>query len=248
MKAATEPFLTNLLLHTALDECAQQAILELPGQPIRLRKKQQIVTELDLTKSVHLIVSGMAARHGQTKKGARQTVAFYLPGEVIDLHSVASPVRLGAADAICETLILQVPRAALCELINQHTSLASAFWRETLLTSSRMMQWFVNVGRREAQERIAHLFCEMAVRMGAISNGKLTYGLPLSQEQLGDATGLTSVHVNRSLRALNDVVTLKAGRVTIHDWVKLARVGEFDPAYLVADTDKRAQRRVVVSE
>jgi len=110
------------------------------------------------------------------------------------------------------------------------------------------MQWAVNLGRKDARSRLAHILCELAIRYGG-GRGEplLKFYLPMVQQQLGDAAALTSVHVNRSLRTLRNegLVTVRGGVVIIHDWKNLAQAGEFDPTYLVADTFPDRKKRLV---
>jgi len=103
-----------------------------------------------------------------------------------------------------------------------------------MLDAARLTQWVINVGRRDARQRLAHLLCEMAFRTGGERGPLLTYSLPITQEQLADALALTSVHVNRVLKGIrtDGLATLKTGQVEIYDWTRLARIGEFDPSYL----------------
>jgi CRP-like cAMP-binding protein len=99
-------------------------------------------------------------------------------------------------------------------------------------------QWVVNVGRRNALSRIAHLLCEMAIRCNRAGQGNRTsFTLPITQADLGDATGLTNIHVNRTLRELRTqgIVELRAGTVTIPDWNRLVSVADFDAAYMLLD-------------
>ena len=110
------------------------------------------------------------------------------------------------------------------------------FWRDTLIDAAVFREWVVNVGRRDAYARIAHVLCEIYVRLKAVGlvDGQ-AYQLPITQAELGDATGLSTVHVNRTLQELrgNSVIsTPKSGRVVIEDWDRLQGAGEFDVTYL----------------
>nr|WP_257015300.1 helix-turn-helix domain-containing protein [Sphingomonas melonis] len=114
-----------------------------------------------------------------------------------------------------------------------------------MLDAAILTQWVVNVGRRDARARLAHMFCEMAFRLSTGRDPVLDYPLDVTQEQLGDAAALTSVHVNRTLKSLGALVLVRSGRVVIYDWAELARVGDFDAAYLQADTIPDRQRRLI---
>src|SRR5215203_1402387 len=115
------------------------------------------------------------------------------------------------------------------------TRIADVFWRETLIDAAVFREWVVNVGRRDAYARIAHVLCEIYVRLRAVGlvSGQ-AYQLPITQAELADATGLSTVDVNRTLQELrgNGLITMKGGRVVIEDWSGLQTAGEFDPTYL----------------
>jgi CRP-like cAMP-binding protein len=117
----------------------------------------------------------------------------------------------------------------------RHPRIAAAFWRETLIEASIYREWMTSIGRRDAASRIAHLFCEMVVRLRAVGLGsRRSCEFPVTQQETADALGLTDVHVNRTLRDLREagLVSLKDGTLTIPDWGALVHVGEFDPTYL----------------
>jgi CRP-like cAMP-binding protein len=120
-------------------------------------------------------------------------------------------------------------------LIRRCPRIGDAFWRETLIDGAIFREWILNLGRREAYGRIAHLLCELYVRLRSVglTNGH-AYELPLTQAELGDALGITTVHVNRTLQDLRGegLITLQAGPVTMLDWKRLREAGEFDPTYL----------------
>jgi CRP-like cAMP-binding protein len=244
-QANLQRFVDRLNVRSILSEEEQQAILALPTHPIRLIRKQDFVHINEEATYSCFIVSGMVGRFGQTRDGARQITAFHIPGDMVDLHSAVRPIGIGGLNALCDTTILRVPHAAIRALGARYPAIAEAFWRDCMLDAAVLMQWVVNVGRRDARTRLAHMLCEMAVRSGKDREVLCDYALPLTQEQLADAAALTSVHVNRSLKALADIVTMKGGNVHIHDWNALAQAGEFDAAYLVADTKQERQNRVL---
>lgn len=121
------------------------------------------------------------------------------------------------------------------DLADARPPIRKAMWIETLIDASIFREWVVNVGRRDSRARIAHLLCEMAVRLksnGAADDGPFDF--PVTQEQLADATGLTSVHTNRTLQSLRKegLIQLTARALTVLDWDGLSEVGDFDELYL----------------
>jgi len=131
-----------------------------------------------------------------------------------------------------------IPREAIRELILSHPRVGMAMWLDTLVDGSIFREWVVNVGRRDARSRIAHLLCEFARRLEAAGlAAEYRYELPMTQEQLADATGLTPVHVNRILMTLSrdGLIERKRRIVGIPDWEALRRVAGFSETYLHLD-------------
>ncbi|SOB86730.1 cAMP-binding domain of CRP or a regulatory subunit of cAMP-dependent protein kinases [Sphingomonas guangdongensis] len=242
-------FLNRIMQRSVLTADEQQAILDLPTQTVHLRGKQDFVHINEQVAYSCLVVSGVIARVGQTAKGARQITSVHLPGEMADLHSAVRPIGLGGMTALCPSTILRISHGAIRQVAARFPAIAEAFWRDCMLESAILLQWLLNVGRRDAQTRLAHIFCEVAVRLGRNRTAACQYDFPVTQEQLGDAAAMTSVHVNRSLRALHarGLLTVTRGRVTIHQWEALARAGEFDPTYLLADMEPHRQERLRIS-
>jgi CRP-like cAMP-binding protein len=116
-------------------------------------------------------------------------------------------------------------------------------WYETRVDASIFREWTLNVGRRDARTRAAHMLCEFALRLEIAGLGeRCNYELPMTQEQLADALGLTPVHTNRTLMSLGEdrLISRTQRSVRINDWPELMAVGDFDPAYLHLGGDQRA--------
>jgi CRP-like cAMP-binding protein len=230
-----QPFLNRLLDRSALNEQEQEAILSLNGQPSQARANVDIVSPGEITSHSCLVVDGLAGRFGQLFDGRRQITSFHVPGDMCDLHSVVFPKVGWSLQAITTTTILRVRHQDLRRVAREYPAIAEAFWRDCVVDASILSQWVVNVGRRDARMRLSHLLCEMGVRMEQAGLGTRTqYELHVTQAQLGDATALTPVHINRTLQSLrrNDLVAAKSHEVHILDWGRLACVGEFDEGYL----------------
>jgi CRP-like cAMP-binding protein len=239
------PFLARLTVRSILTDEEQQAVLDLPGTLAIIDGRRDFVHLREEVRHSCLVVSGLVARFNQTSSGARQITGLHLPGEMPDLFSAVRPVGIGGLMALCDTRILRVPHTAIQALAARHPAVAEAFWRDCILDAAILAEWVVNVGKRSGEVRLAHLFCEMALRYGHSIDVATGYGFPLSQEQLGEAASLTGVHVNRCLRSLREMGLLifKGGRVQILNWEALVRFGDFDATYLVADTAPNRQQR-----
>jgi CRP-like cAMP-binding protein len=123
----------------------------------------------------------------------------------------------------------------LRELCAAQPRIASAFWRDTLVEAAIFREWTTNVGRREAYARLAHVLCELVVRMRAVGLAEdHRCELPMTQAELADATGISTVHVNRTLQELrrDELITLTGGKLQVLDWPRLKEIGDFDPRYL----------------
>jgi CRP-like cAMP-binding protein len=181
------------------------------------------------------VLDGIAIRHKLTGDGDRQIVNFHMKGDMCDLQNSLLKIADHNVQALTRMEVAFIPRDAIVELSFSHPEVGKALWLETLVEGSISREWIMNVGRRNAQQRIAHLLCEFAYRLEAVGLGsECNYELPMTQDQLADTTGLTSVHVNRSLKALDEAGLTKRSKksVVIADLKKLAEFGDFRSTYL----------------
>jgi CRP-like cAMP-binding protein len=132
------------------------------------------------------------------------------------------------------TIMFIEPRAVR-DLFIQVPHTAAAFWRSMLIDASIFREWMTNIGQRNAYSRLAHLLCELMTRMKAVGlASEDTCELPITQAELADATGISTVHVNRSLQSLrgDGLIRWQAGSLTVLDWERLKEAGEFEQDYL----------------
>lgn len=233
--SALEIFIQRLSAHSRLGSEEQDALLRLPVTLMRYPAHVDIVRQGTITDHACLVSEGLVGRYGQTADGKRQFLSLHLPGEMVDLPSVVAPQATSAINALAPSTVMKVPHAALREASDRYPAIAAAFWRDCVLDAAIVAQWLLNVGRRDARARTAHLVCELAVRSRNVSAAaRDQFSLPITQEQMGDALGLTPVHVNRILKGLREegLMTLARGRVVIEDWRGLTTAAEFDGAYL----------------
>ncbi|WP_442681570.1 Crp/Fnr family transcriptional regulator [Sphingomonas sp. ASY06-1R] len=210
----------------------------LNGQIIGVAAHKDFVQQGEQVDHSHLVVEGLVGRFGQSRDGARQTTCLYIVGDMADLPSVVSPTAAWGLAALTRTTILRVAHADLQRIAAQHPGVAEAFWRDCVADGSIFSEWVVNVGRRDALTRIVHLLCEMATRCERAGLGnRNAFPLPITQSDLGDASGLTSIYVNRTLKQLRNQigVTIKSGMVTVPDWNELVSLGDFDEAFMLLD-------------
>jgi len=222
----------------SLDESDRDAMLGLPYRLQTVEPAVYIVREGERPDRSCLIVSGFAFRHKVTVEGARQIVSVHIPGDFIDLDGALLNISDHNVQTLTRCEIAYIPRSAMRELILTHPKVSMAMWVDTLIDGSIFREWVMNVGRRDARSRISHLLCEFARRLevaGLIE--EYGYELPMTQEQLADATGLTPVHVNRVLMGLarDGLIERHKRHIGIPDWEALRRVAGFSEVYLHLD-------------
>jgi CRP-like cAMP-binding protein len=228
-------FTQRLEFRSAISEADRAALMDLAGVPQQVEAHRDFVRLGERVQHACLVTEGVIARFAQLEDGSRQVIGFYIPGDMVDLYSLMLPSAPSPLQALTRSTILKIPHSALREIAFHSPELACAFWRDCVADGQLVAQWLVNVGRKNARSRVAHLICEMAVRydqIGQMRNG--AFPLPLTQEQIADATGLTPVHVNRSLRALREegLVGVARREAVIRNWAGLSDLAEFDPTYL----------------
>ena len=221
-----------------LDESDREAIVALPFRLHSMEPTNYLVREGERPERSCLIVEGFAIRHKVTVEGARQIVSVHIPGDFIDLDGALLNVADHNVQALTRCQLACVPRSAMQALIMTRPRVAAAMWVDTLIDASVFREWVTNVGRRDARSRIAHLLCEFARRLevGGLAE-ELGYELPMTQEQLADATGLTPVHVNRVLKALDREGLIERNKrfIAIPEWEALRRAAGFSETYLHLD-------------
>ena len=218
-----------------LEESDREAIRSLPFTRRTLDAASYMVREGEPPETCALLLSGFAYRHKVTGDGARQILSVHMPGEFLDLQNSFLMVADHNVQALTRCDIAALPVPALRPLADGHPRLARAMWIDTLIDAAVFREWIVNVGQRDATSRIAHLLCEFALRLHAAGLAEeRTYELPMTQEQIADAVGLTPVHVNRVLQTLGrmNVIARDKRAVTILDWDALRDVGDFNSRYL----------------
>ena len=231
-----EPLVRKLTYRSDLDAADRAAIMALPFTVKTMERSHFIVRERELPTHSCLMLSGFSVRSKVVATGGRQIVAIHLKGEVVDLQNSLLKVADHSVQMLTAGKVAMIPREAIVQLTLERPKIGHAMWIDTLVDASIFREWIANLGRRDARIRIAHLLCEFSLRLKSAGLGDETgYQLPMTQEQLADATGLTPVHINRTLKALErDGLIERASPRAIHiaDWRKLAQAGEFDSNYL----------------
>jgi CRP-like cAMP-binding protein len=225
-----------------LADADRQALEALPHAVRAFPAGAHFVRDGDRPETCSLLISGFACRYKITGDGARQIVSFHMAGEFVDLQNGFLGVADHGVQALTEAEAAIVPRQALRDLALGRPAIGEALWVDTLIDAAIFREWVVNVGRRDSRGRVAHLLCELSLRMQAagLAEGH-RYKLPMTQEQLADAVGLTSVHVNRVLKQLSEEGLISRDRrtIVIEDWQRMRQAGDFNDRYLHRDAEHR---------
>ena len=230
----------NLLLHSDLSADDQQRILDLPYRLRMFEPSSYLVREGERPAHCAVMTSGFSYRQKQTSGGQRQIVSIHIPGEALDFQHLFLDVADHSVQMLTRGEVALLSIRDLQLLVDENPALNRAISRRTLVEGSIFREWILNVGRRDARSRMAHLLCEFALRMRVSGQtGDHSYELPITQEQFADAVGLTTVHVNRTLKALEveGFVRRNKRNLFIPSWKRLASVADFNERYLHLKSD-----------
>ncbi|MEO7541713.1 MAG: Crp/Fnr family transcriptional regulator [Sphingomicrobium sp.] len=238
-----DPLVDKLQQWTTLTPDERAAVLSLPCKVEGAKAGKYIVREGDRPIHSCLLIEGFAFRQKLVADGGRSISAIHMRGDVVDLQNSLLGVADHSVQALNNCTLGFIPREAIREIAFALPNVGMAMWYDTLVDGSIFREWIANITRRNAAARIAHLICEFGVRLEAAGLGqKLNYELPMTQEQLADCTGLTPVHVNRTLKALqlNGDITRSVRHVAIADWAKISATADFRSTYLHLGADESA--------
>lgn len=239
-----QSLVTKLSYRATLDEADRAAILSLPFRTKMLERNSFVVREREKATHACVMLSGYSVSTKMVGTGNRQIVSIHMKGEMVDLQNSLLEIADHSVQMLTPSKVALIARQDIVKLTLDRPAVGLAMWKETLVDASIFREWIANVGRRDARARIAHLLCEFSLRLKIAGlGGEGEYELPMTQEQLGDATGLTAVHVNRTIKALeHDGLINRANprSIQVGDWRKLAEVGDFDSNYLHIPHDEPA--------
>ena len=223
--------LDHLLSRSRLTGEERQAILDLPSELVEVRARRDIPSG-EQQQVACFVASGVVGRFIRNNRGERQLTGLSFRGEMPDLDALVHPWPMGGLTALSNATVSLVPHEALRSAAARFPGIAEAFWRECAYSSVDLAQWALILSRKSARTRVANLLCRTAVKLGRPGLPAMNYALPVTQDQIGEATGLTAVHVNRVLMRLRleRIVDFRSRQVQIHDWPALALCGEFEPS------------------
>lgn len=233
----------RLEFHARLDAEDRKALLALPFQLRTFDPSHYLVRDGEPPRTCAILLSGFAFRQKLTFEGARQIVSVHIPGEALDFQNIFLDVADHSVQTLTRAKVAIISRDQIRAIAQERPGIGHAILMYNLVEASISREWITNIGRRSARARLAHLLCEFAIRIDTLRlYDGAPYELPMSQEQLADALGLTPVHLNRTLGTLrkDGLVESNHRMISFPNWDALCEVSGFSARYLhlVASTGK----------
>jgi len=220
---------------SGLDDADIAAIRALPINVRHWDAGRTIVSDGERPTDCCLVIEGFCVRAKTILDGQRQILSIHIPGEIPDLQSLHLHRMDHDLIAVAPSTLGFISHTSMRALTRTNPNIAEVLWRDTLIDSAIFREWIVNVGQRPAASRLAHTVVELRRRLAVIGReAGDTFEMPLTQEQISEALGITPVHANRIIRQLRDdgIVDINRGRVTVLNEAKLADLAQFDDRYL----------------
>jgi CRP-like cAMP-binding protein len=243
MSHILNPLLRKLESVASLSAEEKAAILDLPITVRQMRPDHDIVRERDRPSQCCLVLDGWLCRYKILETGARQIFSFHIAGDIPDLQSLHLKTMDHNLGTLVPSTVAFIQHDSVRALAKDFPHVCNVLWRDTLIDAAIFREWMVGMGRRNAPSRIAHLICELFTKLRAVGLTRgYTCDFPITQSVMGDALGLSTVHVNRSLMELRGkgLIKLEKQVLTILNWHGLQKEGGFDPLYLHLDVAEAA--------
>lgn len=241
--SASEPAVTSKLqAYTRLSADDRSALVQVSRNFRFVDARRDLISEGDKPRYVHLVLDGWACRYKQLPDGKRQILALFLAGDFCDVNVYILKSMDHSIGAITRLKVALITPEEMNALTAERPRITQALWWHELVTAAIQREWTLNLGQRGAYQRLAHLLIELYMRLNAVGrahNGRCDF--PLTQNDLADATGLTSVHVNRTLQELrrDGLIELERKQLQLVDLPRMMDVAMFNPNYLHLDHEGR---------
>ena len=235
-----ERHLTRLRARHPLSEAEERAVRGLVDSTRTYAPRTTVIREAERLDHSTLLLDGLMCRYKDLSSGERQITELHVPGDFADMHSFTLKRLDHSVQTLTESVVGIVPHARIKEMTEAFPRLGRIYWFSTNLDAAIHREWELSLGRRDAGQRLAALFCELHVRLGILGLAAPDgFALRLTQAELGECLGLTPVHVNRMLKQLRDdgLVVFQNWRVALLDLPRLRALAEFDEGYLYLDPD-----------
>jgi len=232
----------------ALSDQDRRALNGLVPRIRQMGPRIDLIREGEEPENVHLILDGFACRYKVLPDGQRQVMAFLVPGDFCDLNVFILDQMDHNIGTISQCQVVDIPRASIDAITAHHPMITRALWWCALVDEAILREWLVNIGGRPPNQRIAHLICELLLRLEAVGHVRdNSFPFPFTQTDLADTMGLSNVHVNRSIRELKSLgfITVQHRVLTIHDPDRLKAYCKFTPNYLHLRNARWQGRRMV---
>lgn len=231
----TTAFTKRIQTISALSDEEIRAIKTLPVHEVAIKADQDIARQGDQPSQTCFVIEGVTCTYKIAVDSRRQIVGFHLLGDAPDLQGLHLPFLDISVSTLTPCRIGFVQNIHLRELCRRMPGVATALWRNTLIDAAIFREWMTSIGQRSARGRISHLLCEIFIRsraVGLAEGDRMRF--PITQTEIGDALGISTVHVNRSIQELRRgrLIALSDGVLQILDWQGLQKVGDFSPDYL----------------
>jgi len=228
-------WLLRLERYGALSAPDRQRITDLPLKLVNCPADREVISYGHSPSQCTLVLDGFLYSHKLVAESRRQIISFFVPGDVADLPTLYLPKIDYSITALGPAVLVFVPHRALKNVLDQSPNLARAFWLETLMQTAICREWISNLGSRDSIARVAHIVCELTVRLQAVGLARdLSFSMPWTQIDLADACGISNVHANRIVQELRlrGLLEWDSKRVKIRNWNSLVQLGDFDDDYL----------------
>jgi CRP-like cAMP-binding protein len=241
----TDPLTRKLENFAPLSREDRRVLANAVRQSRRVPARTDIIREGERPDDVHLVLEGFACRYKIVPDGRRHIMAYLVPGDLCDVHVFILKEMDHGICTLSDCRVVDIPRDRILEML-ERPAVARALWWSALVDEATLREWLVNVGRRPAEQRVAHLLCELLMRLQTVGLANAdSYELPVTQSDLAETVGLTLVHVNRVLQRLRStgMITLRNKRLVINDAQALKVFSDFNPNYLHLEEKADVQER-----
>ena len=229
------PLTRKLTQWIALSPAEVAVLGELQAPARTVPRNREIITEGRNYDGLFVLIDGVAIRYRVLHDGRRQILNVALPGDLIGFPACFFENALYSVTALADSIVAAISFAQLHRLFEDYPRLGAAIFWLFSCEAAMYAEHLIDVGRRSARERVAHFLLELLTRLQAIGLAdERSFQMPLTQELVGDALGLSIPHVNRTLRQLRTegLVGIDGQTVTINDFEALAALADFEKTYL----------------
>lgn len=237
-----EPLFLNLAQHDSLTGAERARLTAILSREKPTAVGQDIVTAGSRPGYSTLLTEGLAARYKLLADGSRQITALHVAGDFVDLHAFLLKVMDHGIVALSPCMVAYAQHGDLKVITEEEPHITRLLWLDTLVDGAIHREWIVAMGRRSKDSHLAHLICELFVRLRAVNRTTgYSFHFPLSQAQVADVLGLSVVHMNRVIQSLRreGLISWVNQTISILDWTRLQELAEFDPTYLSMQSEPR---------